>query len=105
LKLNHNLFPRLFASKKYRKASIEGVWPKWLHKMVNALMKAQLLGCSWAGATSTSVSKARLNPVKGKQTLTRLKTVEYIKKKGGSSGDAQSSTHTGSPALQGMTLT
>ena len=44
-------------------------------------------------------------PVSGKRSLTRLKMVEYIKKKGPPAGFARSSTHTGSPFSQGRTDT
>ena len=48
---------------------------KWLHSMENVLMKAQLLGCSWAGATLISVTNALSKPVRGRRNLIRLKTV------------------------------
>ena len=72
--------------------------------VVKARTKAQLLGCSWAGGTLTSVRRARSNPMKGRRSFSRLKMVAYIKKKG-SSGSAWSSTHMGSPSLQGRTFT
>ena len=53
------VLPGTLALKKRRKISTEGGCPKWLHKMANALMKAQLLGCSWARATLTSVKSER----------------------------------------------
>ena len=57
--------------------------------------------CSWAGATLISVSNAHSNPVCGKRSLTRLKMVEYMKKKGPLAGFTQSSAHMGSPFSQG----
>ena len=105
LKLNHSLLPGFFASKKYRKTSTEGVWPRWLHKMPKALTKNQLLGCSWVGATLTSASNACSNPVSGRRSLTCLKTIEYMKKKGAPAGFVWSSVHTSSPFLQGRTDT
>jgi len=92
LKLIHSFFPGFFASKKYKKTSTDGVWPKWLQRKEKALTNSQLLGCSWAGATLTSMRSARSNPMKGSRSLSLLKVVEYMKKKG-SSGSARSSTH------------
>jgi len=46
LKLTQRFFSRLLASKKWRKTSTEGGWPKKLRRIEKALMKAQLLGCS-----------------------------------------------------------
>ena len=40
-----------------------------------ALMKAQLLGCSWAGATFISISNSLSKLLKGRHCLMRLKTV------------------------------
>jgi len=67
-------------------------------------MNAQLLGCSWAGAMLTLVRRARSKPVNCRRSLSLLKTVEYMKKKG-PSGSEDSSIHTGSPFLQGRTFT
>ena len=75
LRLTHKLFPYFFTSKKWRKIWTEGGWPKHPHKMPNALTKAQLLGCRWAGAMLISVSSSRLNPEKGKRIPMRLNTV------------------------------
>ena len=75
LKLTQRFFPGFLASKKWRKTSTEGGWPKWLQRMEKALTKAQLLGCSWVGATLTSVSSSLSKLVKGRCCLMRLKTV------------------------------
>jgi len=80
LKLTQRFFPELLASKKWRKTSTEGGCPKWLHRIEKALMKAQLLGCSWVGATLISVNNALSKPVRGRRNLVRLKTVCYRKK-------------------------
>ena len=61
---------------------MEGGWQGWLQRIAKARTNAQLLGCSWDGATLTSVSRARSNPVKGRRSLSHLKTVVYMKKKG-----------------------
>jgi len=66
LKLTHGFLPRLFASKKKGNTSIDGVWPRQWQRIAKALTNAQLLGCSWAGATFTSVRSARSKGVKGK---------------------------------------
>ena len=53
----------------------------------------------------TFVSNARSNPVSGKQSLTRLKMVEYMKKKRPPTGFVRSLAHTVSPFSQGRTDT
>jgi len=80
LKLTQRFFPGLLASKKWRKISTEGGCPKWLHRIEKALMKAQLLGCSWAGAMLISINNTLSKPVRGRHNLISLKTVWYRKK-------------------------
>jgi len=46
--MTHNFWPGLFASKKYRNTSTDGVWPRKWHRIAKALMNAQLFECSWA---------------------------------------------------------
>jgi len=75
LKLTQRFFPGFLASKKCRKTTIEGAWPKKLQRMEKALMKAQLLGCSWAGATFISVKSSLSKLLKGRRCLMRLKMV------------------------------
>jgi len=75
LKLTQRFFPGLLASKKWRKTSTEGGCPKWLHIIEKVLMKAKLLGCSWAGAMLIFVSNAFSKPVRGRRSFIRLKIV------------------------------
>jgi len=75
LKLTQRFFPGFFASKKCRKTFTEGAWPKKLQRMEKALMMAQLLGCSWVGATFISVKSSLSKLLKGRHCLMRLKTV------------------------------
>jgi len=49
--------------------------PKVQHKMEKALINAQLLGCSWAGATLISVNSTLSKPVRGRHSLIHLKAV------------------------------
>jgi len=67
------LLPWAIGFKEVEEDVTEGVCPRWLHKIANALTKTQLLGCSWAGATLTSVKSARSKLVSGKQSLICLK--------------------------------
>ena len=57
-KLTQRLFPYFYTSKKWRKTSTDGGMPRYPHKIWKALTKAQPFGCSWAGATLTSVSSS-----------------------------------------------
>jgi len=76
LKLTHNFLSGLFASKKKRNASTDGVWPRQWQRIGKALTNAQLLGCSWARETFTSVRSARSKRVKGNLSPTLRKTIE-----------------------------
>jgi len=75
LKLTQRFFRGFLALKKCRKTSTEGAWPKKLQRMEKALMKSQLFGCSWAGATFISVSSSLSKLMKGRRCLMCLKTV------------------------------
>jgi len=49
--------------------------PKYPFKISKALMNAQLLGCSWTGATLISVTSSLSKPEKGRRRPVHLNTV------------------------------
>jgi len=58
---------------------LEGVIPKWVHRIWKARMKAQLLGCSWQGETFRMVRSSFSKVLKGSRKPSFSNTVTYIK--------------------------